>query len=172
MNWRFRPFNCTYLNTVVGTKSSYSKKPQQLLQVSIRNNYAMHQVSIPPRYCETDALGHIGNTTLPIWFEAARLPFFKACLPPIEPKEWPLIIARIEVDYVGQIYLEPEVIIKNAISRIGTRSFTVYQEAWQGAKLVAKANTVMVAFDFKLQETVNIKNTFRETLNEHLIAST
>ena len=30
---------------------------------------------VMPRFSETDVLGHINNTALPIWFEAARTPF-------------------------------------------------------------------------------------------------
>ncbi len=34
------------------------------------------EVITPPRFLETDALGHINNNTYGVWFEAARDQFF------------------------------------------------------------------------------------------------
>ena len=46
-----------------------------------------------PRFSETDVLGHINNTALPVWFEAARVPIFKIFTPDLDPKQWKLIVA-------------------------------------------------------------------------------
>lgn len=126
---------------------------------------------IQPRFCETDALGHIGNTTLPIWFEAARLQFFKEIVRYKKLEEWPLIIARIEVDFVRQLFVDGEVEIRTAISAIGNKSFTVYQEAWQSGQLGAKGQTVMAHFDFRTQSTSPITDDIRANLNKHLLAA-
>jgi acyl-CoA thioester hydrolase len=131
----------------------------------------MHSFSIQPRFCETDALGHIGNTTLPIWFEAARLQFFKKIVSYKKLEEWPLIIARIELNFVRQLFVEHDVEIRTAVCAIGNKSFTVQQEAWQQDQLCAEGKTVMAHFDFKTQSSSPISDTIRANLNQHLMSS-
>ena len=59
----------------------------------------MYTESLMPRFSDTDALGHINNTTIPVWFEGAREPVFKLFTPDLNPKDWHLIIAKIEINY-------------------------------------------------------------------------
>ena len=60
---------------------------------------AMFTRTIEPAFYDTDALGHINNTRLPAWFELARNDLFKLFTPDLNPKQWRLIMARMEVDY-------------------------------------------------------------------------
>ena len=66
---------------------------------------------IEPRFCETDALRHISNTVLPVWFEHARDPVCKAIHPQMTVDDWPMIVARISVDYIAQIFVQNSVTI-------------------------------------------------------------
>ena len=75
----------------------------------------MFSMSIEPRFVETDALGHINNTVLPAWFEQARTPIFKICTPSLAIDKWELILAKIEVSFLGQIYYGKVVEIKTFI---------------------------------------------------------
>ena len=59
----------------------------------------MFTEKVIPRFSETDALGHINNTVLPVWFEAARVPIFKFFTPDLNPHNWKLIIAKVEVSF-------------------------------------------------------------------------
>jgi len=61
------------------------------------------EITLRPRFSETDALGHISNTTLPVWFEAGREELFRRIHPAMTLEEWPLILARYEVDLKSQM---------------------------------------------------------------------
>ena len=54
---------------------------------------------VATRFSDTDALGHINNTMLPIWFEGARDPIFKFFMPDLDLSKWSLILAKIEVSF-------------------------------------------------------------------------
>lgn len=41
----------------------------------------MFTTTITPRVSETDGVGHINNTTVPVWFEAGRHEIFKLFTP-------------------------------------------------------------------------------------------
>jgi acyl-CoA thioester hydrolase len=120
------------------------------------------------RFYETDALGHVSNTVLVGWFEAARIPIFKMFTPALHLENWPLILANYSVDFVQQIYLQSPVQIKTWISRIGGSSFDVYQECWQNEELKAKGTTTLVHFEYEAKKSRPIPDDIRATLTSHM----
>jgi len=123
---------------------------------------------IKPRFSDTDALGHINNTMVPIWFEGARDPVFKIFTPTLDLTAWPLILAKIEVNFEAQIFYGHDIEIRTYVGRLGGSSFDVYQELWQQDKRVASGKAVMVNFDYKSQSSAAIPNDIRTQLNQHL----
>lgn len=123
---------------------------------------------IQPRFAETDALGHINNAVLPVWFEQARTPYFKIFVPTLDVKNWTLILARIDVEFVAEMFYGQDVEIHSYTKKIGNSSFIVYQEAWQNGELAAKGNATMVQFDHKAKKSVPVSEEQRAILNKHL----
>ena len=104
---------------------------------------------IIPGFYETDAIGHINNTVLPMWFEKSRVPLFKIFTPDLDPGKWKLIIVKIEVNYLEQMSYQESVLIKTGVERIGNSSFVVRQEAFQNDILCVRGHTTLVRFNFK-----------------------
>jgi acyl-CoA thioester hydrolase len=129
----------------------------------------MFYMTVMPRFSETDALGHINNTVVPIWFEAARVDIFRLFIPDLNTREWKLIVANINVDFVAQIQLEEEVQIHTGIQKIGNSSFVVYHEAHQSGRIVAKGTAVLVHYDYDEQKSKPIPDDIRLKMQEHLI---
>jgi len=123
---------------------------------------------LTPGFTDTDALGHINNTRLPVWFELARNDVFKLFTPDLDPKKWELILARIELDFVGELFYGTEVEIRTYIDRIGKSSFTVGQEAWQGGTLGAKGQAILVHYSFTEKASKPIEGELRQSLQAHL----
>lgn len=129
----------------------------------------MFHLELEPRFSDTDALGHISNTTLPVWFEQARTPVFRIFHPTLEAETWPLIIARLEIDLMAQSYWHIPVKINTGIGKIGNSSFHVVQEAWQGDKQIARGVAVLIHFDYATEKALPIPDEIRAKLSEHLI---
>ncbi len=129
----------------------------------------MFQLELEPRFNDTDALGHISNTTLPVWFEQARKPIFRIFQPGLEVENWPLIIARIEIDLLAQSYWHMPVQIRTGIGKIGNSSFHVVQEAWQNDKKIARGVAVLIHFDYAAEKAVPIPDDIRARLAEHMV---
>jgi acyl-CoA thioester hydrolase len=131
----------------------------------------MFSVTVTPRFGDTDLLGHINNTVLPVWFELGRNPLFTIFDPELrlEKETFPLIMAHTDFDFVDQLDFRYTVEIRTWISRIGTKSFTVYHEAWQREKLCVKGNAVIVHYDFNTEKTTPIPEDKKEMLAEHLL---
>jgi acyl-CoA thioester hydrolase len=131
----------------------------------------MYSLSITPKFADIDGLGHVNNTVLPGWFEQARNQIYRYFNPDFDFKNWNLILARYEIDFVSQLFYDQDVEIKTWISHIGRSSFEVYQEAWQNDSLATIGKTVLVHFDFKAQKSAKIPPEILEQMNEHLITA-
>ncbi len=128
----------------------------------------MFTEKLMPRFSDTDALGHINNTTIPVWFEGGREPVFKLFIPDLDLKNWQLIIAKIEVSYHGQLFYGQEVEMRTYISRIGGASFDVYQEIWQHGEKCVSGTASLVYFDYQAQASKKISEDIRSELSKHL----
>jgi len=133
----------------------------------------MFTITVLPRFGDLDALGHINNTVPSIWFETGRTQVLQIFDPDltVDKKNFPLIMAHIDFDFIDQLFLRSEVEIRTWISRIGTKSFTVSHEAWQEGRLCVKGNAIIVHYDFNTQQTTVIPDEKRKFLMEHFIAS-
>ena len=128
----------------------------------------MWSLTVEPRFAETDALGHINNTVLPVWFEQARTPIFRFFTPDLNPKDWHLIIAKIDVEFVGELFYGSEIEIRTWIEKVGNTSFVIYHEAWQGDTLGARGHAVMVHFDHDQKASKALPADIRAQLEQHL----
>ena len=131
----------------------------------------MFQATFSPRFYETDAFGHVNNTVVPGWFETAREPLFRIFTPDMDVKQLSLILARIEVDFVAQIYYGKDVHVKTWIEKIGNASFTVAHEASQSGAVVARGKAVQVFFDFEAQKSGKLPAHHRAELEKYLVTS-
>lgn len=126
---------------------------------------------INPRFCDTDALGHINNTMLPIWFEGAREPVFKIFMPELDVTQWRLILAKIDVNFHAQIFYGKAVELRTYIGRIGSSSFDVYQELWQNNIRCASGTAVMVNFCYENQCSLKIPAEIQNEMEKHLFVA-
>ena len=127
----------------------------------------MFSEKITPRFSDTDALGHINNTVVPIWFEGARDPVFRLFMKDLDVKNWQLILAKIDVSFHAQMFYGKEIEIKTFISRIGNASFNVYQELWQNGSLCSSGTAAMVHYCYKLQSSQKISEEVKASLLLH-----
>lgn len=128
----------------------------------------MFSTLVTPRFNDTDALGHINNAAVVMWFETARRPVFKLFTPDLDPKNWKLIVVRIEIDYKEQLIFQEDVEVKTFVHRLGNSSFRLIQQAWQGEKLRAEGKCILVHMDYPAQKSRPIPDSIRSELQKHL----
>jgi len=103
---------------------------------------APHEHAVQLRWSDPDMLGHVNHARALALIEDARLA--------MGDRRGGLILARLEVDYLRQLYYRvgERLIVRSAVTRLGTKSFTVRQELVQDDEVAIRADAVMVAFDF------------------------
>jgi len=129
----------------------------------------MLTTTVTPRFGEVDGLGHINNCVLAEWFEGARTPLFRIFSPDLNLAldSWPLIMAHTDYDFRAEMRFKYPVEITSVVSRIGTKSFTVYHEARQNGHLCATGHAIVVYYDFNTRQTVPIPEDKKRLLMEH-----
>src|SRR5690554_7974365 len=129
----------------------------------------MFTLKFAPSFTDTDALGHINNTRLPVWFERARNDLFKLFTADLDPKKWRLILASIKVDFLGELFYGEDIEIRTYLNKIGNSSFVVVQEAWQNGKMGSRGEAILVHYSFEKKASMPIEGELREALTAHLI---
>jgi len=131
----------------------------------------MFTITVSPRFGDLDIFGHVNNTVPVLWFELARNPLFKIfdSQMKLSRETFPLIMAHTDYDYVDQIYFQYDVEIRSWISKIGSKSFTMYHEAWQEGRLCVKGSAVIVYYDYKTETSAPIPDDKKKLLEEHLL---
>jgi acyl-CoA thioester hydrolase len=133
----------------------------------------MISMKVTPRFGDIDGLGHVNNVVLAGWFELARNPLFRIFEPNLDlsHEKWPLIMAHTDYDFTDQIFFQYDVELRTSIDRIGTKSFTIYHEAWQEGRLCTKGKAVVVYFDFIKNMSVPIPEEKKKLLEKHLLTA-
>lgn len=133
----------------------------------------MHEIKIKVRFGETDALGHINNSSYFVYLEEARIRYFESLGYNMSMKGWNFILASAKCDFIHQGYFNDTLTIHTYISRIGTKSFTLEHEiiSERTKELIAKGNAVIVYFDFEKQTSDIIPDRLREGLQKSLVRS-
>ncbi|MFD1032468.1 acyl-CoA thioesterase [Metaplanococcus flavidus] len=129
----------------------------------------MYETTIEPRVSETDGVGHINNTTIPVWFEAGRHEIFKLFTPDHSFENWKMIILNMNVTYKKQIHFGQDVLVKTSVSRIGNSSLELYEEIWQGDVLCVEGKVTYVNFNLQAQKAERIPDSIREELGKHMV---
>ena len=111
----------------------------------------MIKTEIVPRVSETDGAGHINNVFVPVWFEAGRREIFRVLTPDLSFANWRAVLVNMNVDYEDQIYLHESAEVRTWVEKVGSKSFTVGEEIWQGDRLCARGKAVYVNFNVELQ---------------------
>lgn len=128
----------------------------------------MFSTCIHPRFSDTDALGHINNTVIPVWFLEAREPVLRLFSPTLDMQSAALAVVRIEIDYLAETRFGSDVEIRTRVARLGNSSLQLAQEVWQDDRLTARGLATLVNFDPQARRAAPIPEAARQALSEHM----
>lgn len=128
----------------------------------------MNKIDIYVRFCETDAGGHVSNTSYFLYFEEARTKFFEAIGFGPNKRSIHFIVAQTECDFRVQAFAGQILTVNTKVSRIGTKSYTMMHEITDAKtrELIATGSAVIVCYNFEAQESVEIPDKLRAILEE------
>lgn len=128
----------------------------------------MFRTRIHPRFCDTDALGHISNTVIPVWLLEGRESLLRLFVPDLDFRKASLVVVRTEIDFPAELRFGTDVEVTTALEKIGNSSLVVVQAIFQGETCACRARTVMVNFDAVNRRAQPIPDALRPQLEVHL----
>ena len=123
--------------------------------------------TINPRFCDTDALGHINNTVMPVWFLEAREPILRLFNPDMDLQRGGLALVRTEIDYLGETRFGSPVTVTTTVRRVGNSSFVLCHRLSQNGRDTARSLATLVNFDPVQRRAVPIPDAVRTALMKH-----
>ncbi|MFP7672781.1 acyl-CoA thioesterase [Marivita sp. S0852] len=99
------------------------------------------------RFAELDPLNHVNNVAYLIWFESARVAYFKHINlttyenAATEPR---IVIRRGEMDWLQEMRADEDYVIVSKTIACRTTSFTMHQEIWSAGTKRAEFKCVIV----------------------------
>ena len=124
------------------------------------------QIRFPVRFSDLDAMGHVNNARYITYFEEGRADWFRQCLHMSEDSTaYPVIVARIEIDYIAPIPFGATVIVGTRCIRLGKKSMDFEGQIaikHQGdITLAARYQITLVFYDYTTKTTHSIPDTTR-----------
>ena len=120
-------------------------------------------ISLTPRWGDMDALGHVNNVKFFTYDESARLEYFQRLMQG-DPKFWKdygLILARIEADFLAQLKLPAELEIGFRVAKIGRTSLQTEAAMFREGQVVAVTRGVVVWFDYTNSKALPVPEAVR-----------
>jgi acyl-CoA thioester hydrolase len=116
------------------------------------------------RFRDVDAMGHVNNAVFATYVEQARIEYLRHLGLLDGPLYMGMILARLELDFLAPGQPQGEVEIGVRATRSGNKSFVLEYELQQEGSAVARATTVLVAYDYERSQSVPLPEAWREQL--------
>jgi acyl-CoA thioester hydrolase len=127
---------------------------------------------VQKRFSDVDSFMHVNNIWQQSYFDMGKTEFYTRVLGVTGVfDKLRIITASTHTDYWGQVRLTDDIVVTTDVSRIGNKSMTLHQRIMCGDRCLTESSSVMVAFDFELQQTVAIPEEWRVKLSEYLAES-
>ncbi|MCP4488186.1 MAG: acyl-CoA thioesterase [Gammaproteobacteria bacterium] len=143
--------------------SSSKAKPK----IPQRSDYRF-LTSVPTRWGDADALGHINNVMFMRYIESGRLDYFEqVCSLRLEPGlKQGLVLASIKVDFIDQVHHPEQLVVGTGITRLGGSSFDIDASIFRpdANHPVFTSHGVGVWFDFANNKSQTIPSGIRNQI--------
>jgi acyl-CoA thioester hydrolase len=124
--------------------------------------------TVPVQWGDQDAFGHINNVVYIRWFESARIAYLEQSgLDPLLLQHGlGPILANVSCNYRRQLLYPDTVTIGARITRLGRTSLTMRHAVLSHAQqaIVADGDSIVVTFNYKTQQSVEIPQDVREAI--------
>jgi len=123
-----------------------------------------HTIEVSLR--DLDALGHVNHAVYLSYLEVARTHYYFDRRGAQRIEDLDFILGSIACTYHASAYLHERLVISLRPARIGTKSWTLAYEIHEEktGRLVARAETTLVQYDYRAGRSVPIPDAWREIL--------
>lgn len=128
-----------------------------------------HETFITVRFGETDALGHVNNVSYFIYFEQARVEFFKSLGYRVGKEGYHFVLVSTSCDYIKQAFFDQDLIVETSVLKVGNKSFQLQHQLFDqhSKELITKGVSVIVILDAAGKKSIPLESELKERLLLH-----
>lgn len=129
-----------------------------------------HTVEIQLRFNDTDALGHVNNSTYFSFYDLGKTEYFRTVRGSnIFEREIDIVVAHAEVDFIEPVFLTDQIAVQTQVNRMGNKSFSLEQQIidLKSGAVKCRCTTVMVGYDFHTKRTITISDQWRKGIAKY-----
>ena len=117
---------------------------------------------------DLDVFGHVNNAVYLTYIENARIGYLREVLGIDSLEDLLVIVAKVHIDFRSRASLGETLEVGTRVARIGTKSFDVEHEIHgPDARLVARAETTLVTFDYRGDSTMPVPDLWRDRIEAY-----
>jgi len=133
-----------------------------------RIEHFAQRMTIPVRWGDMDALGHVNNVKFFTFDESVRIAYFDELARADRSfmKTHGMILAHIGADFIAQLHYPATLEVGIRVAKIGRSSLNTVAAMFSEGKLIAVTKGVIVWFDYANQKTMPIPEHVRELIRK------
>ncbi len=120
------------------------------------------------RFCDLDALGHVNNNSMGMYFENARARLFSLITPGWPWSDKIFVLVRTCITFKNELHIPARLKIGTCITKVGNTSLHVANALYQGDKPIAYSEAISVQIDQKTREPQAIGEDLRKVFEPYL----
>ena len=122
------------------------------------------------RFSDMDPMQRVNNSVYSSYLELGRLDFCKKYISIKTLQDIPFVLVRVELDILNSLRPGEEADVQTWVSRVGTTSWDFAANIINPiTKIIyAKAKTVQVYYDYRLDTKLSIPSEFRMILEQEM----
>lgn len=128
-----------------------------------------HSIPVQLRFNDADSLGHVNNAVYFSFYDLGKTEYFKAVRgESIFKNPIDVVVAHADVDFLEPVFLTDDIAVETTVLSIGTKSFRLEQRIYcrETKAVKCRCSTIMVGFDFKTKQTIEISNEWRNSIEQ------
>jgi len=127
----------------------------------------VHTMTLPIRWGDMDAMGHVNNTVYFRYMEVARVEWLLQVAPYPRPEGQGGVVVNAFCNFIRQFTFPGEVLMRSYLGAVGRSSFEIFQEMSlvdDPDTLCATGGATMVWIDVQSQKSIPLPDTIRQRL--------
>jgi acyl-CoA thioester hydrolase len=127
----------------------------------------VHTVTVPIRWGDMDALGHVNNIMYFRYMEIARIGWMNHCGYRAEPTSSTFVVANVFCNFLRQFEYPGDVLVSTYVGAVGRSSFDTYHEMRRtdsGDIVYANGGATIVWVDALQQKSIPLPESLRQLL--------
>lgn len=123
------------------------------------------ETPVQKRFSDIDPFHHVNNVSQQMYFDVGKVDYYNQILgAEVLQGDLRIVTVSTQTSYLGQVRLEDDVQVTTTCEKVGNKSITLFQQLFANGVVRTESRSVMVAFDFRLQQGVPVPDVWREQM--------